>query len=52
MFTSLSLSYLSFGGFQVVTRHDVDQEVKLVKLRNGHGNVIPLETEQNQKVKR
>ena len=36
------LSYLSFRWLQVVTGHDVNQEVKLVELCYSHGNVIPL----------
>lgn len=36
------LPYLSFRRLQVVPGHYVDQEVKLVKLRYCHGNVIPL----------
>lgn len=51
-FTSRRRSYLTFGGLQVIAWHDVNQEVKLVKLRNGHGNVVPLWTQECQKVER
>lgn len=41
---ALSLSYLTFRGLQVIARHNVNEEVKLVKLCYGHGNVVPLKT--------
>ena len=31
------------GGLDVVPRHDVDQEVELVVLGDGHGDVVPLQ---------
>lgn len=38
----VSFSHLALRGLQVVPGHDVDQEVKLVKLCYGHGDVVPL----------
>lgn len=39
---SVSFSHLALRGLQVVSGHNVDQEVKLVKLCYGHGDVVPL----------
>lgn len=44
-------SYLSLGRLQVVSRHDVDEEVELVELGDGHGDVVPLEGNGQGKVK-
>lgn len=49
---TVSLSYLTFRGLQVITRHNVNEEVKLVKLCYGHGNVVPLKIKQAQKFER
>ena len=39
-------------GLDVVSRHDVDEEIKLIKLSDGHGDVIPLQSpEMGQRVK-
>lgn len=35
--------HLSLGRLQVVSRHDVDEEVKLVELGDGHSDVVPLQ---------
>lgn len=37
------LSHLALGRLQVVSRHDVDEEVELVELGDGHGDVVPLQ---------
>lgn len=44
------LSHLSLGRLQVVSRHDVDEEVELVELGDGHGDVVPLQGSGQDKV--
>lgn len=38
-----SLSHLPLWRLQFISWNDVDKKVKLIKLCNCHGNVIPLE---------
>lgn len=38
-----SLSHLPLWRLQLISGNDVDEKVKLIKLCNRHGNVIPLE---------
>ncbi len=39
----LSFPHLSFWRLEVIAGDDVNEEVKLIKLSDGHGDVIPLE---------
>lgn len=39
----LSFLHLSFWRLEVIAGDDVNEEVKLIKLSDGHGDVIPLE---------
>jgi len=52
----LSFPHLSFWRLEVIAGNDINEEVKLVKLSDGHGDVIPLEKKirpqsQNERLK-